>query len=119
VTTQPPVPLASNKPAVSKTKLFEKRLAAGKQLLDQKKPVASIQLFYNEEINPDRTEGFLIRADKLGVLNEIYLLPAKFGNKSGMRVLYGAYPSVDAAHNAFKDMPARYQQAFATSTYIF
>jgi len=61
----------------------------------------------------------LIRADKLGVLNEIYLLPAKFGNKSGMRVLYGAYPSVDAAHNAFKDMPARYQQAFATSTYIF
>jgi len=52
VTTQPPVPLASNKPAVSKTKLFEKRLAAGKQLLDQKKPVASIQLFYNEEIQP-------------------------------------------------------------------
>lgn len=119
VTTQPPVPVASNKPAVSKTKLFEKRLAAGKQLLEQKKAVASIQLFYNEEINPERTEGFLIRADKLGVLNEIYLLPAKFGNKSGMRVLYGAYPSVDAAHNAFKDMPARYQQAFATSTYIF
>lgn len=119
VTTQPPVPVASNKPAVSKTRLFEKRLAAGKQLLEQKKAVASIQLFYNEEINPERTEGFLIRADKLGVLNEIYLLPAKFGNKSGMRVLYGAYPSVDAAHNAFKDMPARYQQAFATSTYIF
>jgi type II secretory pathway predicted ATPase ExeA len=119
VTTQPSVPVASNKPAASKTKLFEKRLAAGKQLLEQKKAVASIQLFYNEEINPERTEGFLIRADKLGVLNEIYLLPAKFGNKSGMRVLYGAYPSVDAAHNALKDMPARYQQAFATSTYIF
>jgi septal ring-binding cell division protein DamX len=36
-----------------------------------------------------------------------------------MRVLYGAYPSVDAAHKAIKDLPARYQQAFATSTYIF
>ena len=119
VTTQPPVPVAGNKPAASKTKLFEKRLAAGKQLLEQKKTVASIQLFYNEEINPERTEGFLMRADKLGVLHEIYLLPAKFGNKSGMRVLYGAYPSVDAAHNAIKDLPARYQQAFATSTYIF
>jgi len=119
VITQPPVPVAGNKPAASKTKLFEKRLAAGKQLLEQKKTVASIQLFYNEEINPERTEGFLMRADKLGVLHEIYLLPAKFGNKSGMRVLYGAYPSVDAAHNAIKDLPARYQQAFATSTYIF
>lgn len=127
VTALPPVPVAGNKPAVSKTNLFEKRLAAGKQLLDQitstssgqEKSVASIQLFYNEEINPERTEGFLMRADKLGVLNEIYLLPAKFGNKSGMRVLYGAYPSVDAAHKAIKDLPARYQQAFATSTYIF
>jgi MSHA biogenesis protein MshM len=120
VTTKaPPVSVAGNQPTTSKTSLFDQRLAAGKQLLEQKKTVASIQLFYNEEINPERTEGFLMRADKLGVLHEIYLLPAKFGNKSGMRVLYGAYPSVDAAHNAIKDLPARYQQAFATSTYIF
>lgn len=119
VATPPPAPVVSGKPAVSKTNLFEQRLAAGRQVLDQKKTVASIQLFYNEEINPKRTEGFLMRADKLGVLHEIYLLPAKFGNKSGLRVLYGAYPSVEAAHNAIKDLPARYQQAFATSTYIF
>jgi hypothetical protein len=127
VAARPPVLVAGNNPAASKTSLFEKRLAAGKQLLEQTtskssgqaKAVASIQLFYNEEINPERTEGFLMRADKLGVLDEIYLLPAKFGNKNGMRVLYGAYPSVDAAHNAIKDLPPRYQQAFATSTYIF
>ncbi len=119
VATPPPAPVVSSKPAVSKTNLFEQRLAAGRQLLEQKKTVASIQLFYNEEINPERTEGFLMRADKLGVLHEIYLLRAKFGNKSGLRVLYGAYPSIDAAHNAVKDLPARYQEAFATSTYIF
>jgi type II secretory pathway predicted ATPase ExeA len=105
--------------AVNKTVLFDQRLSAGKLLLEQKRAVASIQLFYNEEINPERTEGFLKRADKLGVLHEIYLLPAKFGDKNGMRVLYGAYPSVEAAHKAIKDMPSRYQQAFATSTYIF
>jgi septal ring-binding cell division protein DamX len=117
--TTAPLAVAVSKPAANTTVLFDQRLSAGKLLLEQKKAVASIQLFYNEEINPERTEGFLKRADKLGVLHEIYLLPAKFGNKNGLRVLYGAYPSVDAAHEAIKDLPARYQQAFATSTYIF
>jgi MSHA biogenesis protein MshM len=111
-----PVPLSSN---ISKTILFDQRLEAGKQLLAQKKAVASIQLFYNEQVNPERTEGFLKRAEKLGALSEIYLLPAKFGSKNGLRVLYGAYPSVESAHDAIKNLPARYQEAFATSTYIF
>jgi septal ring-binding cell division protein DamX len=114
----PPVSVSSN-PTGKNPSLFEQRLAAGKQLLDQKKAVASIQLFYNEEINKERIEGFLRRANKLGKLPEIYLLPAKFGSKDGLRVLYGAYPSVEAAHNAIKDLPVRYQEAFATSTYIF
>ena len=55
----------------------------------------------------------------MGKLPEIYLLPAKFGSKDGLRVLYGAYPSIDAARNATKDLPARYQDAFATSIYLF
>jgi len=111
-------PIAKNT-AVSLPSLFEQRLAAGKQLLEQKKAVASIQLFYNTEIKQARIEGFLKRADALGVLSEIYLLPAKISGKDGLRVIYGAYPSVQAAHSAFKDLPARYQEAFATSTYIF
>jgi MSHA biogenesis protein MshM len=115
-----PVPVsASSRPAAKQPSLFEQRLAAGKQLLDQKKTVASIQLFYNVEIKQERIEGFLRRANALGKLQEIYLLPAKFGNKDGLRVLYGAYPSIEAAHNAIKDLPVRYQEAFATSTYIF
>jgi MSHA biogenesis protein MshM len=111
-------PIAKNT-AVVLPSLFEQRLAAGKQLLEQKKAVASIQLFYNTEIKQARIEGFLKRADALGVLSEIYLLPAKISGKDGLRVIYGAYPSVQAAHSAFKDLPARYQEAFATSTYIF
>jgi len=107
------------KPAAKSASLFDQRLAAGKQLLDQKQAAASIQLFYNVEIKQERIEGFLKRAEALGVLPEIYLLPAKISGKNGLRVLYGAYPSVQAAHNAFKDLPARYQEAFATSTYIF
>jgi MSHA biogenesis protein MshM len=113
-----PMPVNSE-PASKKSSLLEQRLAAGKLLLKQKKAVASIQLFYNEEVNPTRIEGFLKRANALGKLPEIYLLPAKFGGKNGLRILYGAYPSIEAAHRAVKELPARYQEAFATSTYIF
>lgn len=106
-------------PATAKGTLFEQRLAAGKQLLEQKNIVASIQLFYNEDIQPARLEGFLKRANNLGKLSEIYLIPAKSGQKEGVRVLYGAYPSVDVARSAIKDLPARYQESFATSIYMF
>lgn len=113
----PPVPVTHS--TAKKTVLFDQRLEAGKQLLAQKKAVASIQLYYNQFINPERVEGFLRRADKLGVLSKIYLLPAKLGGKNGIRVIYGAYPSVEVAHQAVKDLPERYKKAFATSTYIF
>ena len=110
---------AAGKPAAQQSSLFEQRMAAGKQLLEQKQAVASIQLFYNERIRQERIEGFLKRADALGVLSEIYLLPAKIRGRDGLRVVYGAYPSVQAAKSAYKDLPVRYQEAFATSTYIF
>jgi len=115
----PLLPAARSSSTAKNTTLFEQRLEAGKQLLEQKQAVASIQLYYNETVDAERIEGFLRRADKLGKLSEIYLIPAKFGGNNGMRVLYGAYPSVEAAHNAIKDLPARYQKAFASSTYIF
>ena len=112
-------PVADSDLATGKLSLFEQRLAAGKQLLEQKNTVASIQLFYNETINQKRIEGFLTRADELGVLSEIYLLPAKFGSKAGLRALYGAYPSADAARSEIKNLPKRYREAFAASVYIY
>ena len=118
-----PEPIAGSSPANDKSSLFEQRLAAGKHLLEQAassgqgKAVASIQLFYNDDIQKTRIEGFLKRAKVLGKLSEIYVLPAKFGSKDGLRVLYGAYPSVDAARNAVKDLPKRYQDAFTVSIY--
>lgn len=117
----PRTPDASQAAAVTApgATLFEQRLAAGKQLLGKKNVIASIQLYYNEDIQPTRLEGFLKRADTLGKLTEIYLLPAKFGSREGVRVLYGAYPSVDAARNAIKDLPARYQESFATSIHVY
>lgn len=97
---------------------YEQRLAAGKQLLAEHRTVASIQLFYSDSVAPVRMEGFLQRAEGLGKLSEIYLLPAKFNGKEGLRVLYGAYPSTEAAQMASKKLPPRYQQAFATTIYL-
>jgi type II secretory pathway predicted ATPase ExeA len=119
-----PAPAATEAPVpppaeTVKGSLFDQRLAAGKKLLAQKHIVASIQLFYDEDIQPKRVEGFLKRAEGLGKLQEIYLVPARFGDKEGLRVLYGAYPSVEAARNAIKDLPPRYQESFATAIHVF
>jgi len=122
-----PASIASVSPATGKAGLYEQRLAAGKQLLEQtastssgqEKTVASIQLFFNEEIKRERIENFLKRAEGLGKLSEIYLLPAKFGGKDGLRVLYGAYPSIHAARDAINELPPRYQETFTASVYAF
>ena len=114
--TEAPVPPPA---ATVKGSLFDQRLAAGKKLLVQKNIVASIQLFYDEDIQPKRVEGFLKRAEGLGKLQEIYLVPSRFGDKEGLRVLYGAYPSVEAARNAIKNLPPRYQESFATAIHVF
>jgi hypothetical protein len=118
--TPAPAPEKAAAPIAKQTgSLFEQRMAAGKLLVEQKNAVASLQLFYSEEIRQERIEGFLQRARGLGKLSEIYLLPAQFGDKNGLRVLYGTYPSVDMAQAAITDLPARYKDAFAASIYVF
>ena len=114
-----PAPTAGSGQAAKKPSLFEQRLEAGKQLIEHDKPVASIQLFYSEEIRQERIENFLRRANGLGRLSEIYLLPTKFGSKDGLRVLYGAYSSTNAAQNAISELPQRYQDGFNVSIYTF
>ncbi len=111
-------PVSKTASTTANVSLYEQRLAAGKQLLASHKAVASLQLFYNETISPKRMEGFLQRADDLGKLEEIYIVPAKFNGKDGLRALYGAYPSIEAAKAANKQMPQRYQEAFATTIYL-
>ena len=97
---------------------YEQRLAAGQQLLADHRAVASIQLFYTEPVSASRMEGFLRRAERLGKLSEIYLLPARLNDKEGLRILYGAYPSIDEAQLANnRALPQRYQKAFATTIY--
>ncbi|HEU0187671.1 MAG TPA: AAA family ATPase [Gallionellaceae bacterium] len=93
--------------------LLQQRLAAGEQLLRMHgKDSTSIQLFYTDEVQPVRMEGFLKRANSLDKLNEIYVLPIKVNGRNGYRVLYGAYPNGEAAREGIRQLPQRYKDAF-------
>ena len=78
----------------------------------------SIQLYYTEEVRPARMERFLQRAENLGILDEIYVLPIKIKGKDGFRVLYGSYPDIKSARAGIQQMPSRYQKAFAATLYM-
>ena len=78
----------------------------------------SIQLFYTDDIRPERMERFLVRAQRLGKFAEIYIVPIKLNGKDGYRVLYGLYANSDAARTGMEELPQRYKEAFAPTLYL-
>lgn len=99
--------------------LLQQRLDATHAMLSStSKGSASIQLFYTENAQPERMEGFLKRAEKLGVLNEIYVLPIRLNGRNAYRAIYGVYPNSDAARNGINGLPQRYKEAFAPTLYL-
>ncbi|MBU1777185.1 MAG: SPOR domain-containing protein, partial [Gammaproteobacteria bacterium] len=78
----------------------------------------SIQLFYTDDIRPERMERFLGRAQRLGKLAEIYIVPIKLSGKDGYRVLYGHYADSNTARAAMKNLPQRYKDAFAPTLHM-
>ncbi len=112
------VPLAAL-PAIPSNSLLKQRLDATHAMLSStSRGSVSIQLFYTENAQTDRMEGFFRRAEKLGVLNEIYVLPIKLSGRDAFRVIYGVYPNSDAALNAISSLPQRYQEAFAPTLHL-
>jgi type II secretory pathway predicted ATPase ExeA/septal ring-binding cell division protein DamX len=94
--------------------LLKQRLSATKDMLSHiPKNSVSIQLYYTEDAKPLRIERFLSRANSLGKLSEIYIIPIKIKGKDGFRVLYGVYTNNEEARNAMKVLPQRYKDAFA------
>jgi type II secretory pathway predicted ATPase ExeA len=120
-----PAPIASS-PAVSATKqyhdsappisgtLLQQRHAATSAMLSHiGKGAVSIQLFYTDDTRPARMERFLIRAQNMGMLSDIYVVAIKINGSAGYRVLYGAYANNAAASEGMKNLPQRYKDAFA------
>jgi len=105
-------PTDKNTPASGS--LLQQRLDATRDMLSQvDKSGFSIQLYYTEDSRPTRIERFLNRAQSLGKLSEIYVIPIKIKGKDGYRILYGIYANSEAARNGMKNLPQRYKDAFA------
>lgn len=98
--------------------LLTQRLAAAQAMLAKQDNSVSIQLFYTERVRPARMERFLQRAENLGILDEIYVLPIKIKDKKGFRVLYGSYPDIKSARVGIEHLPQRYKNAFAATLYM-
>ncbi len=99
--------------------LLQQRFAATREMFAKAgKNSVSIQLYYTEDAQPARMEGFLTRAKGLGKLSEIYVLPITLNGKAGFRVLYGYYPDIEAGRAGMEQLPQRYRKAFAPSLYL-
>ncbi len=102
-----------------RTPLLQQRLGATQAVLSAAdRGKFSIQLFYTDDIRPDRMERFLGRAQRLGKLAEIYIVPIKLNGKDGYRVLYGLYADSGAARAGMTALPQRYKDVFAPALHM-
>ncbi|VVC84964.1 AAA family ATPase [Sideroxydans sp. CL21] len=116
--TQKSAPAPHMRPASDESLLQQRLDATGAALSGPRRGNLSIQLFYTDDIRPERMERFLGRAQRLGKFAEIYIVPIKLNGKDGYRVLYGLYANNDAARTGMEELPQRYKDAFAPTLYL-
>ena len=72
----------------------------------------SLELYFTDNLDPVRLERFLGRASDLGTLDALLIIPGAGPKGARLRVAYGAYPSRQAASEAYEQLPLRYRQSF-------
>jgi type II secretory pathway predicted ATPase ExeA len=93
--------------------LLRERLAATRdRLLAEPDASYSIELFQADNSDPERAERFLIRARDLVPLSEVYVIPVARSGRYRLRVAYGIFADKNAASEAAKRLPPKYQNAF-------
>ena len=94
--------------------LLRERLAAAREKLAAEPDGRySIELFVAENSDPARAERFLLRARELVPLAEVYVIPVANRARYQLRVAYGLFDSKEAALEAARRLPPKYQKAFA------
>jgi type II secretory pathway predicted ATPase ExeA len=124
---QPPAPLLS--PAQSRRiegyatagqQLLGRRIAATREVLERAPDERyAIELFITDNVDPARMERFLRRARDMVPLEEVFVIPMTGGGQYRLRVVYGEFESREAALEAERRLPPKYQQAFETSPRSF
>ena len=93
--------------------LLRERLAAtNERLASEPDGSYSIELFITENSEPARTERFLLRARDLVPVSEVYVIPVASGSRYLLRMTYGMFASKQAAAEAARRLPPKYQNAF-------
>jgi hypothetical protein len=93
--------------------LLRERLAVTRErLMREPDESHSIELFIAENSDPARTERFLLRARELVPLAEINVIPLASGKSYRLWVTYGVYANREAAAEAARQLPVKYQKAF-------
>ena len=124
---KPPAPLLATEQlrrlegyAAGRNPMLRERIAGTREKLEKEPDTAySIELFLAENSDPARTERFLARARELVQLSELYVIPVATGSRYFLRVAYGAYPSREAAAQAARRLPPKYQNAFSVELRSF
>lgn len=100
--------------------LLEERVDATKKIMATvDNNYYSIQLFKTENIQPDRMERFLARAQSLINLSNLYVHPLNNEGQAKFRITYGIYPSHDQASAAMDELPQKYKTSFHLELYTF
>ncbi|MGH8685470.1 MAG: AAA family ATPase, partial [Nitrosospira sp.] len=100
--------------------LLEQRVDATKKIMvTLDKNYYSIQLFATENIQPDRMERFLARAQNLVSLSDLYVHPVNNEGQAKFRVTYGIYPNREQASAAVDELPQKYKTSFHPELYTF
>lgn len=58
------------------------------------------------------------RADNIGKLHEIFVLPIKINGKNSLRVRYRVYTNGQEARSGMLKLPKRYLDAYAPAIYL-
>jgi len=94
-------------------RLLRARLAATRdKLLEEPDGSYSLELFMTDNTNAERMERFLIRAQDLVPLEQVYVIPIATGRRYLIHVVYGAFADRAAALEAARRLPPKYQRAF-------
>ena len=117
---KPPAPLIASEQlrrlegySAGRNPLLRERIAAAREKLESEADTSySIELFIAENSDAARAERFLVRARELVPLSEVYVIPVATGLRYFLRVAYGVYPGKEAAAEAARRLPPKYQNAF-------
>jgi type II secretory pathway predicted ATPase ExeA len=100
--------------------LLASRISATHDLL-QRAPDEryAIELFVTDNTDPARMERFLQRAREVVPLAEVFVIPMAAGGQYRLRVVLGEFEDLEAARQAGRRLPPKYQQAFRAAPRSF